>query len=82
MNRNERRESSYFPKAIDKAIKERFGEDTEATTELNFLDGNYVTYFKAEGQKKLDIETFIAGYLAGNMELRERLYQLSFTKTS
>jgi hypothetical protein len=80
MNNNERKEISYFPKALDEAINQRFGSETEAVTWYNFFADTYVTDFLAEGAKRDDINEFIAGYIAGNKELGERLLSLKNTK--
>lgn len=77
MNARECREMTYFPKALDKAINDKFGKEVEAHTEFDLLGtGNYVTYYKAEGIQKELIEAYIEGWKAGNIELRERLCNL------
>lgn len=83
MNKKELRQAHYFPKALDQAVNERFGKQTKCTTELSFLSHNYVTTFqtpKTKGwtpqslsAKKKEIQAFIDGWSAGNIELRERL---------
>lgn len=77
MNKQELREIYYFPNKLDAEVNERFGAETECQTILNiFGDMGHKTVFRAKGQKKKDIETFIAGYMAGNLELRERIAAL------
>lgn len=74
MNKSESKQLHYFPKQLDEAVKKKFGDETECTSELNFFgDGNYRTVFKAEGEKKLQIDAYIEGFIAGNRELAERL---------
>jgi hypothetical protein len=66
MNAKERKELGYFPKALDAAIIERFGPETDS----------YVTNFIAEGPLREEINTFIDGFIAGNLELSTRLLSL------
>lgn len=74
MNSKERKEMNVFPKQIDEAIIERFGAEVRPRSYFDFFDtGDYKTEFKAKGVLKYKIDEFIAGYIAGNVELRERM---------
>ena len=73
MNAKERRELGYFPKAIDQAIKDRFGIQSKTSFDL-FGSMGYTTWFEADDPVlKQRVEDFIAGYIAGNKELATRL---------
>lgn len=75
MNRNETKQLSYFPKAIDQAIIDKFGAELEPESTYDmFGTGTYVTHFKTEDPVLREkVEIFIEAYIAGNQELAERL---------
>jgi len=74
MNTKEKKELGYFPTEIDKAIVARFGAITKPKTEYDFFgEMAYKTTFNANGALRTRIEDFIAGFIAGNLELRGRL---------
>ena len=77
MKKNERREMTYFPKQLDNAVNERFGLEVNCKSELDFFGSmGYRTTFIAESPLREQIDNFIAGYIAGNIELRERILAL------
>ena len=76
MNKKDIKKLSEFPKELDRLVKNEFGQETECESYLDYLGSMiYSTTFKAEGAKRKEIEAFIKGFLAENMELKERLTQ-------
>lgn len=74
MNKKLLDELTTFPKAIDAAIKEKFG--IEAESSYSFIDGNFITQFSASRDLEETIRIFIDGYLQGNNELSNRVYKI------
>lgn len=74
MNKAEAQILTQFPEAMDAAVNEKFGAEVECKSTFNFFGSmSYTSTFKARGKKKTEIEAYIAGYIAGNLELRNRL---------
>ena len=76
MNNNERKEISYFPKALDQVLMDKFGLGIKAESHYDFFGDRCVTNFIAEGELKEQIESFIEAFMLGNKELGERLLNL------
>lgn len=72
MTNKERSELNTFPKALDAAVKNRFGIECETTYDF-FGSMNYVTRHNAKGAMKNKVDEFISGFICGNTELRERI---------
>lgn len=72
MNKKETRILKEFPSALDEAVTKKFGVKCESKFDF-FGDMNYKTYYEGKGQKKKEIQAFIDGWVAGNVELANRL---------
>jgi hypothetical protein len=74
MNKKENKIINEFPYSLDKFIKEKYGEETECESFCAILgDMNHHTNFKDNGHNKAEIEAYIEGFIAGNVELRNKL---------
>lgn len=72
MKKSELREIVTFPKALDEAVRDKFGVECSSYFDL-LGTGNYVTRHSAKGAKAKEINAFISGFIAGNIELANRL---------
>lgn len=77
MNKKESQEITYFPReALDKAINEKFKEhDPQAESSLGLLSMKYSTKWREDLPVDIhkQIQMFVEGFMAGNLELRERI---------
>lgn len=76
MNHKESKILTDFPDGLDAAVNEKF-PDAESKTHLNIISMQFVTAFAGKGERKKQIQAFIDGFIAGNLELRERLTKKS-----
>lgn len=76
MNKKEQSEIMNFPQALDAAVKEKFG--IECQTSFDLLGSmKHTTYFETDDEVlKVNVNNFVEGWIAGNLELRERLLAL------
>ena len=74
MNTKERKELGYFPAGLDAAVNKKFGAKVECETSYSIIDMRHITNFKTKDPVLKDkINLYIEAFLAGTMELRERL---------
>ncbi len=60
-----------FPE-LDAAVREKF-PGIECETAYSIIEMAHVTNYGAEGEEKVRVEMFIAGFMAGNRELAARI---------
>ena len=74
MNAQDRQIVNEFPYHLDKAVNDKFGAKTKCNSIFDIFGSmEMVTSFNGKGKKKKEIELYISGYMAGNVELRNRL---------
>ena len=76
MTSKERQELCHFPRLLDELLNEKF-PGINASSAYSFYDDSFVTNFEAEGKLKAEVNTFIAGFMAGNQELSSRMLKLT-----
>jgi len=73
MTSQERKELTYFPKSLDSIIN-AIWPDANCVSEWGLFSG-HTTVFNPDlpADIQRDINNFIQGFMAGNLELRERI---------
>ena len=72
MNTKERRKLVEFPDGLDAAVNAKY-PGCECETIFSIVSLRHVTTFTGDDSKKKEIRAFIAGFIAGNQELANRL---------